>query len=129
MLTACDDRLDTVSDHFTQVCAPTVDRAIHQTRIRDRLARCSCWILVSRHSRQGITNTLTIGSGRGEIFGAWKGIRCRATGTQSRTHGSTRQSDLDQNSSVQQSDVGPNLMQKLLEQCARGQRNDDGPHA
>ena len=66
------ERLDTVSDHL-QKFAPKVDeRYKHpefETDWHDRLLDLGISALAS-----GITNTLTIGSGRGEIFGAWKGL-------------------------------------------------------
>ncbi|WP_442509405.1 DUF1552 domain-containing protein [Novipirellula sp. SH528] len=66
------DRLDTVADHLRQF-APTVDERYttpeFETDWHDRLLDLGISALTS-----GITNTLTIGSGRGEIFGAWKGL-------------------------------------------------------
>jgi hypothetical protein len=65
-------RLDTVSDHL-QKFAPTVDERYttpeFETDWHDVLLDLGISALTS-----GITNTLTIGSGRGEIFGAWKGL-------------------------------------------------------
>lgn len=66
------DRLDTVSDHLRKF-APEVDERYSnpefETDWHDRLLDLGISALSS-----GITNTLTIGSGRGEIFGAWKGL-------------------------------------------------------
>jgi len=66
------DRLDTVADRLRQH-APQIDelyaRPQFETDWHDRLLDLGISALTS-----GITNTLTIGSGRGEIFGAWKGI-------------------------------------------------------
>ena len=66
------DRLDGVSDHLRQF-APEVDERYanpeFETDWHDRLLDLGISALKS-----GITNTLTIGSGRGEIFGAWKGL-------------------------------------------------------
>ncbi|MCA9177275.1 MAG: DUF1552 domain-containing protein [Planctomycetales bacterium] len=66
------DRLDTVADHLRQF-APTVDERYaspqFETDWHDVLLELGISALTS-----GITNTLTIGSGRGEIFGAWKGL-------------------------------------------------------
>ncbi|PQO45718.1 DUF1552 domain-containing protein [Blastopirellula marina] len=66
------DRLDSVSDHLRQF-APKVDDRYSQpefeTDWHDALLELGISALTS-----GITNTLTIGSGRGEIFGAWKGL-------------------------------------------------------
>lgn len=66
------DRLDTVSDHLRKF-APTVDERYtkpeFETDWHDVLLDLGISALTS-----GITNTLTIGSGRGEIFGAWKGL-------------------------------------------------------
>jgi len=66
------DRLSTVSDHLRKF-APTVDERYHkpefETDWHDVLLDLGISALTS-----GITNTLTIGSGRGEIFGAWKGL-------------------------------------------------------
>lgn len=65
-------RLETVSDHLRNF-APEVDRRYTQpefeTDWHDVLLDLGISSLTS-----GITNTLTIGSGRGEIFGAWKGL-------------------------------------------------------
>lgn len=66
------DRLDTVSDHLRKF-APAVDERYtkpeFETDWHDVLLDLGISALTS-----GITNTLTIGSGRGEIFGAWKGL-------------------------------------------------------
>ena len=66
------DRLDTVADHLSQF-APKVDERYtnpeFETDWHDVLLDLGISSLKS-----GITNTLTIGSGRGEIFGAWKGL-------------------------------------------------------
>lgn len=66
------ERLDTVSDHLKKF-APEVDERYtkpeFETDWHDVLLDLGISALTS-----GITNTLTIGSGRGEIFGAWKGL-------------------------------------------------------
>ena len=66
------DRLDTVADHLRKF-APKVDERYtkpeFETDWHDALLDLGISSLTS-----GITNTLTIGSGRGEIFGAWKGL-------------------------------------------------------
>ena len=66
------ERLGKVSDHLRKY-APTVDgrynRPEFETDWHDVLLDLGISALKS-----GITNTLTIGSGRGEIFGAWKGL-------------------------------------------------------
>lgn len=66
------DRLDTVSDHLRKF-APQVDERYtkpkFETDWHDVLLDLGISALAS-----GVTNTLTIGSGRGEIFGAWKGL-------------------------------------------------------
>ena len=66
------DRLDTVSDHLRNF-APEVDDLYKnpefETDWHDRILDLGISAITS-----GITNTLTIGSGRGEIFGAWKGL-------------------------------------------------------
>tara|TARA_R110002049_G_scaffold285698_4_gene466932 strand:- start:43663 stop:44982 length:1320 start_codon:yes stop_codon:yes gene_type:complete len=66
------NRLDTVADHLRKF-APTVDERYtkpkFETDWHDVLLDLGISSLTS-----GITNTLTIGSGRGEIFGAWKGL-------------------------------------------------------
>jgi len=66
------DRLDKVSSHLRQF-APKVDERYtkpqFETDWHDVLLDLGISALTS-----GITNTLTIGSGRGEIFGAWKGL-------------------------------------------------------
>lgn len=65
-------RLDTASDHLRRF-APRVDERYtkpkFETEWHDVLLELGISALAS-----GITNTLTIGSGRGEIFGAWKGL-------------------------------------------------------
>ncbi len=65
-------RLDEVSDRLRKF-APTVDDMYanpeFETDWHDRLLDLGISALTS-----GITNTLTIGSGRGEIFGSWKGL-------------------------------------------------------
>lgn len=65
-------RLDMVADHMRKF-APTVDERYtkpeFETDWHDVLLDLGISALTS-----GITNTLTIGSGRGEIFGAWKGL-------------------------------------------------------
>jgi hypothetical protein len=66
------DRLGTVADHLRKF-APKVDERYttpeFETDWHDALLDLGVSALTS-----GITNTLTIGSGRGEIFGAWKGL-------------------------------------------------------
>ena len=66
------ERLNTVSDHLRKF-APEVDQRYTQpefeTDWHDLLLDLGLSAL-----KAGITNTLTIGSGRGEIFGAWKGL-------------------------------------------------------
>ncbi len=66
------ERLDSVSDHLRKF-APKVDERYtkpeFETDWHDVLLDLGISALTS-----GITNTLTIGSGRGEIFGAWKGL-------------------------------------------------------
>jgi len=65
-------RLNTVSDHLKKF-APKVDERYtnpeFETDWHDAMLDLGISALTS-----GITNTLTIGSGRGEIFGAWKGL-------------------------------------------------------
>ncbi len=66
------DRLDTVADHLRQFAPPVDSRYTNptfETDWHDALLDLGISALTS-----GITNTLTIGSGRGEIFGAWKGL-------------------------------------------------------
>jgi len=66
------DRLGTVADHLRKF-APAVDERYtnpeFETDWHDVLLDLGISALTS-----GITNTLTIGSGRGQIFGAWKGL-------------------------------------------------------
>ncbi|MCA8987830.1 MAG: DUF1552 domain-containing protein [Planctomycetaceae bacterium] len=66
------NRLDSVAEHLRQF-APEVDERYtnpeFETDWHDVLLDLGISSLTS-----GITNTLTIGSGRGEIFGAWKGL-------------------------------------------------------
>ena len=64
------ERLGSISDHLRNF-APEVDSRytspLFETDWHDSLLGISAL-------KSGITNTLTIGSGRGEIFGAWKGL-------------------------------------------------------
>ncbi len=66
------ERLGKVSDHLRNF-APEVDEAYtrpeFETDWHDRILDLGISALKS-----GTTNVLTIGSGRGEIFGAWKGL-------------------------------------------------------
>ena len=66
------DRLNTVAGHLRKF-APKIDERFtkpkFETDWHDALLELGISALAS-----GITNTLTIGSGRGEIFGAWKGL-------------------------------------------------------
>ena len=66
------DRLDTAADHLRKFAPPVDERYTNpefETDWHDVLLELGISALTS-----GITNTLTIGSGRGEIFGAWKGL-------------------------------------------------------
>jgi len=65
-------RLDTVSDHL-QKFAPAVDERYTKPEFETDWHDCLLDLGISSLT-SGITNTLTIGSGRGEIFGAWKGL-------------------------------------------------------
>ncbi|MCB2052471.1 MAG: DUF1552 domain-containing protein, partial [Novosphingobium sp.] len=66
------DRLDTVADHLRKF-APTVDERYTSPEFETDWHDCLLDLGISALT-SGITNTLTIGSGRGEIFGAWKGL-------------------------------------------------------
>jgi hypothetical protein len=66
------DRLDTVSDHLRKFAPEVDDRYTNpefETDWHDVLVDLGISAVTS-----GITNTLTLGSGRGEIFGSWKGV-------------------------------------------------------
>ena len=66
------DRLVKVSDHLRKHAPKVDDRYANpefETDWHDVMLDLGISALTS-----GITNTLTIGSGRGEIFGAWKGL-------------------------------------------------------
>ncbi|MEO1614427.1 MAG: DUF1552 domain-containing protein [Planctomycetota bacterium] len=65
-------RLETVSDHL-RAFAPEVDERYTNPRFETDWHDVLLDLGISALS-SGITNTLTIGSGRGEIFGAWKGL-------------------------------------------------------
>ncbi|MDA7902328.1 DUF1552 domain-containing protein [Mariniblastus sp.] len=65
-------RLDTVSDHLRKF-APKVDERYTKPEFETDWHDCLLDLGISALT-SGITNTLTIGSGRGEIFGAWKGL-------------------------------------------------------
>ncbi len=66
------DRLDTVSDHLRKF-APKVDDRYTNPQFETDWHDCMLDLGISALT-SGVTNTLTIGSGRGEIFGAWKGL-------------------------------------------------------
>lgn len=66
------DRLDTVSDHLRKF-APKVDERYTKPEFETDWHDCLLELGIAALT-SGITNTLTIGSGRGEIFGAWKGL-------------------------------------------------------
>ena len=66
------ERLDTVADHLSGFAPEVDDRYANpqfETDWHDALLELGVSALAS-----GVTNTLTIGSGRGEIFGSWKGL-------------------------------------------------------
>ena len=66
------DRLDRVSDHLRKFAPEVDDRYTNpefETDWHDVLLDLGISAVTS-----GITNTLTLGSGRGEIFGSWKGV-------------------------------------------------------
>ncbi len=66
------DRLSAVSEHLKKFAPKVDDRYANpefETDWHDRLLDLGISAVTS-----GVTNTLTIGSGRGEIFGAWKGL-------------------------------------------------------
>jgi hypothetical protein len=69
---ALQTKLSKIADHLKRF-APKVDERYespdHETDWHDALLDLGISALTS-----GITNTLTVGSGRGEIFGAWKGL-------------------------------------------------------
>jgi hypothetical protein len=66
------DRLDTVADHLRKF-APQVDERYTHPKFETDWHDCLLDLGVSALAA-GITNTLTVGSGRGEIFGSWKGL-------------------------------------------------------
>jgi hypothetical protein len=66
------ERLGTVADHLRKF-APVVDQRYSQPEFETDWHDCLLDLGIAALT-SGITNTLTIGSGRGEIFGAWKGI-------------------------------------------------------
>jgi len=66
------DRLDTVADHLRKF-APQVDERYARPKFETDWHDCLLDLGVSALAA-GITNTLTVGSGRGEIFGSWKGL-------------------------------------------------------
>ena len=65
-------RLDAVGDRLKQF-APHVDERYSNPEFETDWHDCLLDLGISAIT-SGITNTLTIGSGRGEIFGAWKGL-------------------------------------------------------
>ncbi len=66
------ERLDTIANHLRKF-APTVDERYTNPEFETDWHDCLLDLGISALT-SGITNTLTIGSGRGEIFGAWKGL-------------------------------------------------------
>ena len=66
------DRLDTVASHLRKF-APQVDDRYTKPQFETDWHDCLLDLGISALAA-GITNTLTIGSGRGEIFGSWKGL-------------------------------------------------------
>jgi hypothetical protein len=66
------NRLDTVADHLRKF-APQVDERYTQPKFETDWHDCLLDLGISALA-SGITNTLTVGSGRGEIFGSWKGL-------------------------------------------------------
>ncbi len=76
------------SDHLVKF-APKIDELyanpLHETDWHDRLFDLGISALKS-----GITNVLTVGSGRGEIFGSWKGLGITEQG---HNHGHMKQPD------------------------------------
>lgn len=65
-------RLESVSDHLRKF-APEVDDRYRNPQFETDWHDCLLDLGISSLT-SGLTNTLTIGSGRGEIFGAWKGL-------------------------------------------------------
>ena len=65
-------RLETVADHLRQF-APTVDQRYTDPEFETDWHDCLLELGISSLA-SGVTNTLTIASGRGEIFGSWKGL-------------------------------------------------------
>lgn len=66
------DRLDSVSNQLRKF-APEVDERYSKPEFETDWHDCLLDLGIASLT-SGITNTLTIGSGRGEIFGAWKGL-------------------------------------------------------
>ncbi|MEM9480598.1 MAG: DUF1552 domain-containing protein, partial [Verrucomicrobiota bacterium] len=66
------ERLGNVSGHLSQF-APKVDDRYSQPEYETDWHDCLLDLGISA-LKSGITSVLTIGSGRGEIFGAWKGL-------------------------------------------------------
>lgn len=66
------DRLYAVSDHLRKF-APEVDDRYTNPEFETDWHDANLELGISA-LKAGITNTLTIGSGRGEIFGSWKGV-------------------------------------------------------
>lgn len=65
-------RLDAVADRL-RTFAPAVDERYTQPQFETDWHDCLLDLGISAVT-SGITSTLTIGSGRGEIFGSWKGL-------------------------------------------------------
>lgn len=72
------ERLDSVSEHLAKF-APKVDSRYTSPEFETDWHDCLLDLGISSLTA-GITNTLTIGSGRGEIFGAWKGLGIQQQG-------------------------------------------------
>ena len=119
------DRLDTVADHLRKF-APEVDERYtnpeFETDWHDVLLDLGISALTS-----GITNTLTIGSGRGEIFGAWKGL-----GVEQQGHNLGHMKQPDNPIWIKIRQYNSRMLVKhhggAGERAGR-QRHHDGPHA
>lgn len=72
------DRLATVADRLRKF-APKVDERYTKPQFETDWHDCLLDLGISALAA-GITNTLTIGSGRGEIFGSWKGLEIEQQG-------------------------------------------------
>ena len=116
-------KLGQVSDHLSKFAPRLMNYATpeHETDWHDRLLNLGISALAS-----GITNTLTIGSGRGEIFGAWKGL-----GIEEQGHNLGHMNQPDNPIWIKIRQYNSRMLVKIMEtldNIPEGSGLNDGPH-